>query len=210
MPVTIGGKNRSRLAEERCDKERHDAADDDGAIDRHQTGHTATLGEPDRDHRRDGGERDALEQWQANTDFPEPDRLDDRSDPAGEEIGSDQVDQVRLSEMERAREQDRHDHRAGVEREHVLDSVDGKPARRQNLIDGMDRSGSFAVLDSCLGGHAPLLMSGIGMSGIGGAWCLVRCGSRAVPVDARCGCSGFRRLPGRTVTSRRPYGSSKT
>jgi hypothetical protein len=57
--------------------------------------------------------------------------------------------------MECAREQDRHDHRAGVERQNVLDSVDGELGRWENLIDGMDRSSSFAVLDSCLGVMLP-------------------------------------------------------
>ena len=87
VPVTIGGKNRMSWLKYGADEERHDARDDDGAIDAQQARHAATLGQPDRDHRRDGGERHALKQRQANADFPEPDGLDDRSDAAGEQVG---------------------------------------------------------------------------------------------------------------------------
>jgi hypothetical protein len=98
---------------------------------------TATGGHADRDHRRHRGEGHALQQRQPDADLPEADRLDDRGDAAGEEVGVDQVDELLGAQVDGGGQQDRHDHRAGVERQDVLEAVDGELADRENLVDGM-------------------------------------------------------------------------
>ena len=76
-------------------------------------------------------------------DLPEPDGLDDRGDTAGEQVGVDQMDQFLLGQPDRAGQQDRHHHRAGVERQHVLDAVDRQLRDREYLVDRMlDRLGT--------------------------------------------------------------------
>ena len=111
-PVTTGGKKRISLREERRDEEREEARDDHRAVDDQQALGAAARREADGDHRRDGGERHALQQRQPDADLPEPDRLDDRGDAAGEQVGVDEVDELLGGQADRVGEQDRHDHGA--------------------------------------------------------------------------------------------------
>jgi hypothetical protein len=91
----------------------------------------------DGDHRRHGREGHALEQRQLDADLPETDRLDDRGDPAGEQVGVDEVDELLVGQADGAGEQDRHDDRAGVEGEHVLEAVHRELLGGQHLVDGV-------------------------------------------------------------------------
>ncbi len=150
-PVTTGGKNRMSLLKNGAMRKVNEPGDDDGAVDHQQAVGAAAGGRADGDHRGDGGEGHALQQRQPDADLPEADRLDDRRDAAGEQVGVDQVDQLLGGEPDRVGEQDRHDHGAGVERQHVLEAVDGELADRRDLVDGM-AAGSRVALVS---GHAP-------------------------------------------------------
>jgi hypothetical protein len=131
-PVTTGGKSRM-------------------SVDDQQALRPPTVGQPDRDHRGDRGEGHALQQRQPDADLPEPDGLDDRGDAAGEQVGVDEVDQLLGGEPDRVGEQDRDDHRAGVERQHVLEPVDRELGCRQDLVHGMP--GNRPVSEFGVGGH---------------------------------------------------------
>ena len=94
VPVTTGGKNRSSLMKIGAIRKVKTPGDDHRAVDVEQARRAAAVGQPDRDDRRDAGERDALQQRQPDADLPEPDGLDDRRDAAGEQVGGDELDQV--------------------------------------------------------------------------------------------------------------------
>lgn len=105
------------------------------------------MGQTDRDDRCDPGESDALQQWKADSDVLESDRLDDRRDAAGEQVCGDQQDEFFTAETERAGDQDRHQHRARVERDDVLEAVGGKLGQGKHLVN---RVHAFAlVLGGC-------------------------------------------------------------
>ena len=92
---------------------------------------------------------------QFDADLPEADRLDDRGDTAGEQVRVDQVDQLFFGEPDRPGQQDRHHHRAGVERQHVLKAVDAELGDRQDLVDRvLDRFRSGPLTrGGCCGCH---------------------------------------------------------
>ena len=119
-----GWEEPQQLDEDRRDQEREDARDDHRAVDVEQAGGPAAVGQADRDDRGDARERHALQQRQSDADLPEPDGLDDRGDTAGEQVRGDELDQVFLRQVDRAGDDDRHQHRARVERHDVLEAVE--------------------------------------------------------------------------------------
>ena len=150
------------------DEEREDARDDHRAVDLAQAVGAAAGGLADGDHRRHRGEGDALEQGQPDAHLPEADGLDDRGDAAREEVGVDEVDEVLSLEPDRAGQEDGHDHRAGVEGEHVLGPVDRELPGREHPVDGVHaappgapapspvpRPGDIAPLSSRSAGRRP-------------------------------------------------------
>ena len=56
----------------------------------------------DRDHRTDSGKRAAHDDRQADTEDPQAERLDQRGDAAGEQVGADQERDLVLGQFQRA------------------------------------------------------------------------------------------------------------
>lgn len=91
----------------------------------------------DGDHGRDRGGGDALDQGQPGADLPDAERLDYRGDAAGQQVGVDEVDQLLAGEAQGVAEQDGDDDRRRVEREDVLEALEGEPGEGEQLVDGV-------------------------------------------------------------------------
>ena len=72
---------------------------------------------------------------------PKADRLDQRGDAAGEEVGVDQDRDLVLRHFQRGAEDQRHGDRVGVHDQHVLQSENEQARRGQDFIDGMGLHG---------------------------------------------------------------------
>lgn len=122
-------------AEERGEQEGRDARRDHRSVDDEQSGGTTARSEAYGDHGRDRGEGDALDQGQPGADLPHAEGLDDRRHAAGQEVRVDEVDQLRAGEAQRVPEQDRDDDGRRVEREDVLESVQGELGEGESFVD---------------------------------------------------------------------------
>jgi hypothetical protein len=94
--------------------------------------------------------------------------LQQRGDAAGEQVGVDQMDQLRLRQAERAGDDDRHQHRTRIEGEDVLKPVGDQLADRQHLVDRMNfRQPAESEAGRCLldrrGAHRPGLLVTLGL-----------------------------------------------
>ena len=120
------------------DQHADDAGGDDRAED-HPSPLGARMGQRDRHHRPDRGEGDPHHHRHAHAEpGREAERLQDRDDPAAEEVGGDQEGDVLGRELQRPPDDQRHGDGAGVHDEHVLQAEREQLRRRQHLVDGMD------------------------------------------------------------------------
>ena len=129
VPVTTGGKKRSIRLTTRRDDHRDDAGADDGAEERTRAvdaGHR--VGE--RHHRPDRGEGHAHHHRQLDAEvLRDAERLDQRDDAAGEQVGRDQQRHLLGRELERAADDQRHGDGAGIHHQHVLQAERASGAR---------------------------------------------------------------------------------
>jgi len=135
-------------------EERRDEDHEQPAHDRRAEHGRDGIALPDRDHGPDGREGHALHDRQPHAEAPEADRLEDRREPRDEEVGADEIRQIRALEAERAAHDERHGDGACVHREDVLQ------AEREEAGEGRDRVDGVAVairLRRAGGGHAATL-----------------------------------------------------
>src|SRR5262249_44967642 len=83
-----------------------------------------------------------------------PERLDQRDQPAAEEVGRDELHHLIGAELERTADDQRHRDGARVHHEHVLQAERRQARQRQSLVDGVN-GGSGAAGGV---GHARLLV----------------------------------------------------
>ena len=135
-------------AGERREQHADDAGGDDRAED-HPRALGARGGQRDRHHRPDRGEGDAHHHRQAHAEpGREAERLQDRDDPAAEEVGRDQEGDVLGRELQHPADDQRHGDGAGVHDEHVLQAEGEELRCGQHLVDGMRGCGHAAFLQA--------------------------------------------------------------
>ena len=176
------------LREEGCRQQHEQAARDSGAKDR-----LDALGLTDCDHRPDRGERHALDERQPHPEAPEPDRLDDGGDAGHEEVGADEERQVCRGVPERAADDERHGHRAGVHREDVLQAEREQSRERRDGVDAVRGCAGTArgLLVGRLGGFVRGRVSGHA-STVGGGGLRLKRGAELVAGRSRPETSGQR------------------
>src|SRR6476620_7499543 len=74
-------------------------------------------------------------------------------DTAGEQVRVDEVDELLLAQADRVGQEDRDDDGARVEREDVLEAVDGELRDREDLVDGMLRRSRAGFVNDGRSGH---------------------------------------------------------
>ena len=137
------------LAKDRSGEEGEQTRDDDGAIDGGQGGGAAFPVRRAQANGDDGGDRrggHALDDGQTHTHvLADARRLDKGRQTTGEQVSVDEVDGRRGVEIERARNEERNDDGAGVEREDVLEAERGELGRRRDGIDSVGGTGGHSV-----------------------------------------------------------------
>lgn len=93
-------------------------------------------------HRADGGKGHAHHHRQADAEpLRRPQRLDQRDDAADEQIGRNQKGHIGRFQFQRAPDDQRHGHRAGIHHQHMLKAKGKQLGCWQNFIHRMDRLG---------------------------------------------------------------------
>jgi hypothetical protein len=120
------------------DDQPEDTGDDHGAVDVRQPV-PAAVRRRDDDHRVQHGEGRARDDGQPHTeDPPDPRRLDDRRDPADQQVGADQDRDIGLVETHRRTDDQRDRDGPGVHDEQVLQAQHQQPGQREDLVHRVD------------------------------------------------------------------------
>ena len=117
VPVTTGGKRGKSLLMKGAAMTANTPAAMTDAVDAEQS-HVRRGGH--RQHRPDGRERDTHHHGQANADVRKADALNERREPAREQVGADEECDVFGGKLQRAPEDQRYRDRPRIHYQHVL------------------------------------------------------------------------------------------
>ncbi len=134
-----GRKEPQHAADQGRDEDADDARADHGAEQRPRAKFAGNA-VGDGDHRPDGGKGDAHHHGHLDAQpRAGAQRLDDRRDPAYEQVGRDQERHVLGGQFQRAPDDQRHGDGAGIHHQDVLQAQGEQAGRGRHRVDGIDR-----------------------------------------------------------------------